>query len=201
MARLEPKALTLADGTRITVRSLVLADGSDMLAFRRHAATTSEHNVTQPDELENSIIDEERWIAEHVEDPGRLAIIAELPPGHDAPPGRSLPCGRILGELDFRPGKRRVMRHHGRFGISVVEGWRGLGIGRLLITTLLDWARGHEYIEKVCLGVFENNTGARRLYTALGFVEESRHTAEFKMPDGRYVDDIQMSQWVKARGG
>lgn len=199
MARIEPTPLTLADNTRIVIRSAAVPDAFDLLAFRRHAALTSEHNVTQLDEIESDLIDEERWIVDHMEDPGRLALVAELPAHQPCPPGRDLPCGRLVGELDFRTGKRRVMRHHGRFGISVVQSWRGQAIGRALISTLLDWARQHPYIEKVCLGVFENNTRARKLYSSLGFIEESRHPGEFKMPDGRYIDDIQMSQWVKPR--
>ncbi len=199
MALIEPTPLTLPDATRVVIRSMTLADVHNMLAFRRHAATTSDHAVTQPDEVAEDVAEEEQWITDHIEEPGRLAIVAELPVGERCPAGRDLPCGRLVGELDFRVGKRRVMRHHGRFGITVVQSWRGSGIGRALITTLLDWARNHEFIEKVCLGVVETNTRARKLYSSLGFVDESLNTAEFKMPDGRYIDDIQMSQWVKPR--
>jgi RimJ/RimL family protein N-acetyltransferase len=199
MARIDPTTITLRDATPVTIRCTEPDDAPALLAFRRHAATTSPHNVTQIDEIENDLDAEREWIQEHLADPGRIALVAELPQHVRCPPHRDLPCARLLGELDFRTPKRRLMRHHGRFGITVVQSWRGGGIGRALISTLLDWAREHDFIEKVCLGVFENNTRARTLYASLGFVEESRHAGEFKLPTGRYIDDIQMSQWVKPR--
>ena len=95
MARIEPRPLTLADGTRIVIRSAAIPDAGDLLAFRRHAALSSEHTVTQLDELENDIIEEERWIAEHIEGPGRLALVAELHPDHARPTGPHLPLSLI----------------------------------------------------------------------------------------------------------
>jgi ribosomal protein S18 acetylase RimI-like enzyme len=89
------------------------------------------------------------------------------------------------------------MAHHGHFGIGVCEAWRSRGIGRALIRTLLDWAETSDTIEKVCLGVFAENTRARALYRSMGFFEEGRRLAEFRTAPGRYSDDIQMFRFVK----
>ena len=76
--------------------------------------------------------------------------------------------------------------------MSVHPNYQGLGIGKQLIETLLDWARNNKQIEKVVLQVFATNGRAIDLYRTMGFVEEGRHIKAIKQPDGTYVDVIQM---------
>ncbi|MFL5750625.1 MAG: GNAT family N-acetyltransferase [Chloroflexota bacterium] len=59
------------------------------------------------------------------------------------------------------------------FGVSVVEGWRGHGIGRALIDPLEGWARDHG-IDRMVLTVSAANEGAIRLYQELGYREYDR---------------------------
>jgi RimJ/RimL family protein N-acetyltransferase len=54
------------------------------------------------------------------------------------------------------------------FGVSVVDGQRGRGIGRALIGYLEQWAERHG-VERVILNVAEANVDAIRLYHALGY--------------------------------
>jgi GNAT superfamily N-acetyltransferase len=59
------------------------------------------------------------------------------------------------------------------FGVSVVEGWRGRGIGRALIDHLERWAAA-QGIERMILNVSEANEGAIRLYHDLGYRDFDR---------------------------
>ena len=59
------------------------------------------------------------------------------------------------------------------FGVSVVEGHRGLGIGRALIEHVERWAADHG-IERMILNVSEANDGAIRLYHELGYRDYDR---------------------------
>ena len=59
------------------------------------------------------------------------------------------------------------------FGVSVVDGHRGQGIGRALIAHVEGWAADHG-IERMVLTVAEANTDAIRLYHALGYREYDR---------------------------
>ena len=54
------------------------------------------------------------------------------------------------------------------FGVSVVEGYRGRGIGRALIEHLEGWAADHG-VERMILTVSTENEGAIRLYHAMGY--------------------------------
>ena len=59
------------------------------------------------------------------------------------------------------------------FGVSVVEAWRGRGIGRVLIDHVERWAAEHG-VERMVLNVSEANEGAIRLYRELGYRDYDR---------------------------
>lgn len=186
MATIEPKHVTLRGGEKIVIRTGVADDAAGVLAHRVHVAHTSEHNVTEPDEIQEDLEKEREWLSERERRTYDLFIIGVS----DEHPGL------VLGSLYFHSFDRRVLAHHGDFGISVDESWRGRGVGTALIRVLLDWAQAHPTIEKVCLGVYEDNHEAKRLYERLGFKLEGRREKYFKTKRG-YVDDVMMSLWVK----
>ena len=68
-----------------------------------------------------------------------------------------------------------MMRNHrmAEFGVSVVEAWRGRGIGRALIAWTERWAAEHG-VERMILNVSEANEGAIRLYHDLGYRDYDR---------------------------
>ena len=59
------------------------------------------------------------------------------------------------------------------FGVSVVDGFRGRGIGRALIEHLERWASGRG-VQRMILNVSEANEGAIRLYHELGYRDYDR---------------------------
>jgi GNAT superfamily N-acetyltransferase len=69
------------------------------------------------------------------------------------------------------------------FGVSVIDGWRGHGIGRALIGHLEGWAAAHG-IERMVLNVSEANTGAIRLYHELGYLDFDRAMRKVLVPVG-----------------
>jgi RimJ/RimL family protein N-acetyltransferase len=184
MARLVPSEVVLRRGERITVRSAEASDAAAVISLIRDELNTHEFSVTQPDEFDKTEEEQAQTLEDFADRPGALFLLAE----HG---------GTLIANLSFKNHPRRRMAHHGHFGIGVSEPWRGRGVGRALITTLLDWAAASQDVEKVCLGVFANNAAAIGLYTSIGFAEEGRRSREFKLGPGRYTDDIQMSIWVK----
>jgi ribosomal protein S18 acetylase RimI-like enzyme len=72
----------------------------------------------------------------------------------------------------------------------VRPGYRGLGIGRMLVEAIIDHARRR--VELLQLFVVSDNLPARQLYQSLGFVEYGveRHATKYR---GRYHDDVLMA--------
>jgi RimJ/RimL family protein N-acetyltransferase len=186
MATIDATTVTLSGGERIVIRSATAADAAALLEHRVHMTRTTEHGVTQPDEIDPDPRKLESTIRDAAERAYELLLLATTPDS-----------GTVIGELDFRSHNRRVLAHHGQFGISVDQAWRGKGVGTALIRVMLDWARHHPTLEKVTLGAYATNHGAIRLYEKMGFKLEGRREKFFKVGPGKYVDDVQMSIWVK----
>lgn len=67
-----------------------------------------------------------------------------------------------------------------RFGFIIVDTKkRGRGVGKEMLSLAVRYAFEILRVEKVTLGVFENNAAARHCYKAVGFREASPETAEY----------------------
>lgn len=184
MSLIIARPCTLPSGQLITIRH---AEPADALALSQHVNAIIEEdvfNVTAPGEYAYTVEEEKTRIEASLVHPRQLLLVVECE-------------GQVLGAIDCVPGVRQRIAHSINVGISVAPSLRNQGVGRLLLTTLLDWATEHPQIDKVTLGVLASNERALHLYTALGFIEEGRRYRFVKYEDGRYVDDIQMYRWVK----
>jgi len=190
MAIFPLQAFTLRDGSRVRVRSAEPADIDRVLALRLELSRTHRFGLTQPGDAMGG--------KEHMTD-----LCARL---RDGPTGLWLlafegdgesDAGELIGSVNFRPGERQRMAHQGELGIGNHSAWRGRGLGTLLMVLLLNWAAATPQLEKVCLGVFAGNRGARRLYQRLGFKAEGRLRKQFRLAPGEYEDDIRMGLFVK----
>jgi RimJ/RimL family protein N-acetyltransferase len=184
MGTITPREHALTSGAVVRLRAATEGDAAALIALM--AAETAErvYGVMEPDEINRDEAKERLRIQRFTRDPNSLLLVAEAE-------------GAVVGSLDFATPPLRRLRHAGRLGLSVASTWRGQGIGRLLLATLLEWARAHPTIEKVTLGVLATNTRAIHLYQALGFVEEGRQVRAFRFGPDEFVDDVMLYQFVK----
>jgi RimJ/RimL family protein N-acetyltransferase len=80
-------------------------------------------------------------------------------------------------------------------GIHIVRRARSLGIGSMLMTYGIDWARERNY-HKICLSVFSTNHRALSLYKKLGFVVEGIRREQYYFRD-QWVDEILMAKFLQ----
>ena len=100
--------------------------------------------------------------------------------------------GQIISMGSMDGGTRRGRRHVAYLGISILDGWRGQGLGKVMMQHMIDWARGTGVIKRIELDVFAHNERGIRLYEKLGFVVEGRKRKEF-LKYGEYVDGLFMA--------
>jgi ribosomal protein S18 acetylase RimI-like enzyme len=98
----------------------------------------------------------------------------------------------LLGIAGFFGRQGRKERHKGvLWGMYVRPHARRAGIGRRLVEAVIDHAQGQ--VEWLQLAVVSSNGAARRLYSALGFVEYGIEKKALK-EGGRYWDDVLMAK-------
>jgi len=110
---------------------------------------------------------------------------------HDAHVIGAFGGSRLAGVAGFyiQPGPKHA--HKGMlWGMYVRPAYRGAGIGRVLVETIIAHAR--ERVELLQLFVISDNVAALRLYASLGFVQygRERHATKYR---GQYHDDVLMA--------
>lgn len=191
MGTVETRSLTTKTGESVTIRCAQPDDAAKLLAYIRSVAEETGFFILQPDEFPSTEEPECQWIQEHLDHPGKLALVAEV-------------AGEIIGSLSFENGPFKRTSHTGTFGVSIRRDWRGQGIGGAMLETLLDWAAANPLIEKVDLAAFSTNTRAIEFYRRHGFVVEGRRVNQIKLGPGKYIDEVLMGRFVKpglAMGG
>lgn len=106
--------------------------------------------------------------------------------------------GRIVGHALLIPMALAATRHIVRLTIVVHRGHEGHGIGRQLLSSLIEWARAAPRVRKIELNVRSTNTRAIELYRSLGFEEQGRQLQRICVDDQTFIDDLEMALFVKA---
>ena len=97
----------------------------------------------------------------------------------------------VIGWCDILVGSLPGFTHCGRLGMGVRQNFRGMGIGKKLLTAAIK--KAHEKkIERIELDVFASNKVAIKLYERAGFVVEGVKEKARKL-DGVYDDVICMA--------
>ena len=94
--------------------------------------------------------------------------------------------GKVVGWIDITPHSNPRLAHRGFLGMGLLDGYRGRGIGTLLVREALEHARDVG-LEKIELTVYTDNPGAIRLYEKAGFsrIGVLKHYRKLK---NRYFD-------------
>ena len=101
---------------------------------------------------------------------------------------------RVVGIASLSVNKANRVRHSGSIGIMVGKEYHGMGIGRALMTNLIDIADNWLMLIRIELGVFTDNEKAINLYKSLGFeIEGTRKYAIIR--NGKYDDDYLMARY------
>lgn len=167
------------NGESYIIRQVTEDDAENLIAYSKTVFGSTDQVLTTLEEYTISIADEKTWINNVSKSPNSKLLLAELD-------------GRIVGFLFFIGQQKAKITHVGELGVNVHPYYQGMGIGRAMMESLLEWAGNHSLIEKIVLQVFATNHKAISLYQSLGFKEEGRFVKAVKQKDGEYVDVVQM---------
>ena len=154
--------VALTGGVELLVRNAVASDARALRETMRRTHSETDYLLSYPDEQGT---DEERE-ARLLEEAERCGNQVELV---------AIVDGRIVGSAGVEAvGSRRKVAHRARFGISVLQEYWGMGIGRVLMESCIDCARRAGYAQ-LELDVVADNERAMSLYRRAGFVEYGRN--------------------------
>jgi len=98
--------------------------------------------------------------------------------------------GTLTGVAGFVREQGEKSRHKGFvWGVYVSQRWRGQGVGRRLMTALIEKARAQPGLERITLHVAAVQVAARQLYDSLDF-EPFGYERESLKVAGVYVDEV-----------
>ncbi|MGL5380383.1 GNAT family N-acetyltransferase [Clostridium sp.] len=104
--------------------------------------------------------------------------------------------GKIVSISNISTPMRKRIIHNGELAISVKKEYWGLGIGTLVIETLIQFAKETKVIKNISLGVRKGNIKAYNLYKKMGFEEVGIHKNFFNI-NGEFYDEILMDLYIE----
>ncbi len=131
--------------------------------------------------------DEERWVRIREKNIGKkkeVFLIAE-------------DKGKIVGTSSLRL-REGAENHVGEFGISIIDGYRRIGLGKFLMNEVIELAKKElkGKLKIIRLSVFSNNKPAIGLYEKMGFKIVAKIPKQLKYKN-RLVDEIVMLKFLK----
>lgn len=191
MERYSSDSAAIASGAFVS-RDVTLRDGA-VAALRSLAASDAESFVA----LERAVVDDGRGVPQL---PGQsfakhdhLASIWERHGGRELFIGAWLD-GVLMAQGNLRRERLARVAHVAELGVSVHPDRQGIGLGRAVTESLLEWARAQESdpLYRIELRVFASNERAIRLYESLGFLHEGRRRDYLRVDDSTFEDDLIM---------
>lgn len=177
---------TLRDGTDVEIRSLDGFDAGVFIRFMKQALATSRYLNKYPHEYALSTWKQRAILR------SRMAMPTSFYVG-------LFHKDEMIAVLTAKGDPRLRHQHKVELGIAVKDGWRGRGVGYLLIDFFIDWCETMPQIRKIELNVNADNSGAIKLYHTFGFIEEGRRHMAIHMDDGTFADDIIMGLIVNSK--
>jgi L-phenylalanine/L-methionine N-acetyltransferase len=102
--------------------------------------------------------------------------------------------GRAIATAGLHGTSTAVRRRHvANLGIGVGKAYQGKGIGKALMTALINYADNWAHVLRIELTVYADNAPAIALYQHFGFVQEGVHRA-YALRAGQYVDAYAMAR-------
>ena len=173
------KTMLLAGGVELLVRNAVASDARALRETVQRTHAETDYLLSYPDEQRVDDEQEARSLEETERSCNEVELVAVVD-------------GRIVGSAGITAvGSRRKVAHRARFGISVLQEYWGMGIGRALMDVSVDCARQAGYAQ-LELEVVADNERAVSLYRCAGFEEYGRNPRGYRSAAAGYQELVHM---------
>lgn len=173
------KMVLLAGGVELLVRNAVASDVRALRETMQRTHAQTDYLLSYPDEQSVDDEQEARSLVETERSDNEVELVAVVD-------------GKIVGSAGVAAvGGRRKVVHRARFGISVLEEYWGMGIGRMLTDASIECARQAGYTQ-LELEVVADNERALSLYRRAGFEAYGRNPRGYHSTSVGYQELVHM---------
>jgi len=173
---------TLADGREVVLRALASGDLFQAMAFAntlvRERSTNRNLGVLMDTRVSRR--GESEWLKR---------VVAGIKSG-DLFSVAAFHGKKLVGNSEIHRPRFKDLQRSGTLGIAILDGYRGVGLGRIMLRQLLRIARDAG-VSLVELRVLATNSPAIRLYRSLGFKRAGRVPQKI-IRGRRRIDEILM---------
>ncbi|WP_029905828.1 GNAT family N-acetyltransferase [Prevotella sp. 10(H)] len=181
--RFAPQHITLKNGKNIVIREAVCEDAQALIDAAKSYLRTSDYMCSYENEFNPTPEEEADWIKSHQKENSLLLVAVDNE--------------KILATFNATGYQNRKMKHVAVLGISILEDWRGNGLGNILFESMISWAKKNPELEILVLETFSDNLTAINLYKKWGFTVDGVRKNYFRNGNENYSDNILMSLNVK----
>ncbi|MCO4690350.1 acetyltransferase, GNAT family [Streptococcus infantarius subsp. infantarius] len=157
----------------IEVREVTVKDAKNLLEFCNQVGSETDNLSYGSEGMGLSVAEEEKILAKFQNAKTCHFLLAEE-------------NGQIVGTYNCRSFRKKRLSHRAEIGIAVKKAYWNKGIGRKLLTRLIDLSR-QSGLKILSLEVRTDNKGAIHLYESLGF-RRIRTFEGFMEIDGKSID-------------
>ena len=183
MNKFEPKQVELKNGKIVLIRQATILDAEKLLNCIKQYVPQSDYIPKYGHEITLNVRQEEDWINSFITNDNSLLLIAEFD-------------NQIIGNIDLTGNRREIMAHTAVIGMGMLVDWQNNGLGTILLSSIIEWAKQNPILELIWLQVYTANVLGMKLYHKMGFQENGVLKNFFKQ-DGSYFDNLTMSMSVK----
>lgn len=169
----------LKNGLTVEIKRPEVEDCESLVEMMKKTYEQTPFLTRYPDEFNITVEDEIRWISRFDHQRNTMVIVKD---------GDVVIANTSIKEV-MNADKTR---HRCIFGIAILKEYHRLGLGRILIKEMIQFAKDAGY-EQIELEVVASNYGAIQLYMSEGFKVYGIRSSAFKMRDGSYQDEYLMS--------
>ncbi|SEP95681.1 L-amino acid N-acyltransferase YncA [Streptococcus equinus] len=157
----------------IEVREVTVKDAKNLLEFCNQVGSETDNLSYGSEGMGLSVAEEEKILAKFQNDKMSYFLLAEE-------------NGQIVGSCNCRSFRKKRLSHRAEIGIAVKKAYWNKGIGRKLLTRLINLSR-QSGLKILSLEVRTDNKGAIHLYESIGFRRIGTFEG-FMEIDGKSID-------------
>ena len=169
---------TLKTGETLILRAPIEEDAKDMIEYLNIVGGESDNLLFGKDEFQITVEQEAEYIKKVNQDPNMLMLLGII-------------NNTVVSIAEIRSLGRKRIAHNSELAISVKKEYWGMSVGSAVMEELIRFAKDHELIKNISLGVKASNERAIKLYERFGFVKVGSHKDYFNI-NGEYDDEYIM---------